>query len=281
MIVILLTQMQYTLECMKIIKFEEFLKKQSSNPVDLISNGFFSDRDIQTLVVKDHISFFKKVEKLISYLPFAIRHPQFIINFILPQIISSINRSPKINTDVKESETVRKCEIKASIANSFRPSIMLEIGTSYGVAAASFKNVMPYCQVYTVCPRVTSAFNNALDEANIGYFYNEKKLQVNQLWADSTTLDFTKLPKFDFVFIDGNHSFEYVYKDLNNVAKITRKAVLLDDYVPEKIARKLNMVYGPWNEGVVKAVDKFLMENPNMFRFQYLLKGTPYCLLIK
>ncbi|MDA1338525.1 MAG: class I SAM-dependent methyltransferase [bacterium] len=266
---------------MKIIKFEEFLKQQGSDPINLVSNGFFLNSDIQTLFDKDRSSFVSKVEKLISYFPFVVRHPQFIIDFILPQIISSIDTSSNTNSDVKESETVKKCEIKAGIANSFKPSRMLEIGTSYGVAAASFKKAMPYCEVYTVCPRLTAGYNNPLEESNIGYFYREKGLKVIQLWSDSTKLDFSKLPVFDVVYIDGNHSFEYVYKDLSNFANLTRKCIILDDYVSKKIANKYNMVYGPWNEGVVNAVNKFLIENPDMFREKYLIEGTPYCLLIK
>ena len=59
----------------------------------------------------------------------------------------------------------------------------------------------------------------------------------------------------DWIYIDGNHSYEYVIKDLNLYAPKVKVGgfVTGDDYG----------VKGWWNNGVKKAVTEFLKKNKN------------------
>jgi len=54
-----------------------------------------------------------------------------------------------------------------------------------------------------------------------------------------------------------------------------------DTYILREKANKNGIVYGPWNEGVVKATDDFLKNNPRLFKEAYWLEGTQLSVLIK
>lgn len=81
------------------------------------------------------------------------------------------------------------------------------------------------------------------------------------------------------VFIDGNHAYEYVKSDLKNAARVATRLVILDDYVMSKHSKKI--LFCPWNEGVVRAVDHFLERNKKIFKNAYWIKDTKYAVLIK
>ena len=166
------------------------------------------------------------------------------------------------------------------IAASFKPKTILEIGTYLGVGAASFKKAIPNCKVLTMNPKETGSTNNPVAAENIGVFYKKKKLKVTQIWADSTKFNYEKLPPIDVCFIDGNHVYEYVYKDLKNALSITKKCILLDDYVPKNENTK-GIAYGPWSEGVVEATNDFLKKNASEYSKAYWIKGTKYSVIIK
>jgi len=63
---------------------------------------------------------------------------------------------------------------------------------------------------------------------------------------------------FDWVYIDGNHMYEYVIEDLKTFwPKVKKRGVVMgDDY-----GRK-----GWWNNGVTKAVDEFVLNRDVNFR---------------
>jgi len=58
----------------------------------------------------------------------------------------------------------------------------------------------------------------------------------------------------DYVYIDGDHSYEAVVEDLRQAFRITRAGGMIccDDY----------LIKGWWTDGVVRAVNEFLAANP-------------------
>ncbi len=64
----------------------------------------------------------------------------------------------------------------------------------------------------------------------------------------------------DFVYIDGNHTFDYVTEDLNGWSKIVKKGGIISghDY---KGRRRGSSPLGRMELGVGKAVDKYIEEN--------------------
>jgi len=62
--------------------------------------------------------------------------------------------------------------------------------------------------------------------------------------------------KFDWIYIDGNHSYEFVKKDLENAFNVLNEngVIALDDYHSK----------GWWGDGVVKAVDECVAKDSNI-----------------
>jgi len=268
----------------KYISEDSFFKKYKSRKIDLVKEGFFSKKDIEEIQEIDNmLSMGDKVNTLVSYLKFSFRYPFFINSFLIPQVKQRLEKLlfNKSKIPWENGNLVRTNNLKARIATAFKPQTILEIGTYLGVGAATFKYNLPKSTIYTMSPKNTSGSNNPVFFEYLGFFYKKKQIKVKQIWADSTMYDYTKLPKIDFTYIDGNHEFEYVYSDLKKTSDITTRCVLVDDYIPIAQARNGDLVFGPWNEGVVRATDRFLKENRSLFKEAYWIKGSKFCILIK
>lgn len=247
-----------------------------------LENKLFNKSDVSYYLKLDKkLSKANRISTIVSYFIFAIFHPKFLYSFIIPQIYRAFfEKTDKNKSDWRKSNFILTNNLKASIAASLNPKKILEIGTYLGAGAASFKYVSPEAKIYTINPKENKDVNNPIEDQYIGYFCKKKKLKVIQIYADSTNFNFSKIGKMDLTFIDGNHSYSYVYKDIGNTSKITKKAILIDDYVPERESGN-GLVYGPWVEGVVKALDDYLRKNPKDFKEAYWIKKTKYALLIK
>lgn len=274
----------------KVIKKANFYKIFNVKEVDLVKLGLFNKKDLAGLrKIESAGSFYEKSSRLLSYLKYSITHPRFLFLFIIPKTLDylynylSFKRqasSNQIKVDISEIHPISNCILKANIAASFKPKVILEIGTYLGWGAASFKKVCPDCEVYTINPRTSKGSYNPINNKDIGSFYKRKGLKVKQIWADSNYFDYSGIPKVDVTYIDGNHDYEHVFKDLEKTSKITSKSIILDDYIP-KGRTDNKAVYGPWNEGVVKATDDFLLKNPKLFNQAFWIEETQLCVLVK
>lgn len=263
----------------KSISRKDFFARFKIKEIDLVKKGLFTQKDIDELVdTQDSLTYLEKISLLPSYLFFAFKHPKFLSTFIIPKLGLS-RESPSVNRHLllKDRNPIKNCILKASIAAAFHPTIILEIGTYLGWGAAAFKTACPGAEVYTINPKENYNANNPLHHRNIGSFYRKKKLQINQIWADSAVFDYNLIPKPDIVYIDGNHSYNYVYKDLTSCSRIVRKCIILDDFVTDTA----RYIYGPWNEGVVKATCDFVKKNRGLFKDAFHIKDSPLCIFIK
>jgi len=265
------------------IKKDNFFKKYRVKSIDLIQLGLFKESDLEDLNKVQNKFYLKGVlKKLFSYTIFSFKHPKFIKSFILNRLLFLINdKKNESVVSIKDSSTVSDCILLASITVSFKPKTILEIGTYLGWGSTSLKKACPSSDVYTINPKIDKDSNNPIDRESVGSFYKKKGFRVHQIWSDSTIFDYSTLPEIDVTYIDGNHEYDYVYKDLENVSKLTKKCVILDDYIPEDEANVKGFVYGPWNKGVVCATNDFLKDNPDIFKKAYWIKGTDFCVLVK
>jgi hypothetical protein len=99
----------------------------------------------------------------------------------------------------------------------------------------------------------------------------EKEILNGEVEIFRTTSDKyfrTNKYKFDLIYIDGNHLYDFVQKDISNsLDHINDNAlIILDDY-------KLK---GWWNDGVTKAIDYFvdakkikILDSPNLFNYHH------------
>jgi hypothetical protein len=108
---------------------------------------------------------------------------------------------------------------------------ILEIGTYDGFTALNIAaNLEDGGRVYTVdLPQDRAAFKSMISnasEANIvGSQYRDEKEadRIEQLWADSTTTDWTTFGSpFDAILVDGCHEYPYVRSDSLNAVNHVR-----------------------------------------------------------
>tara|TARA_B100001057_G_scaffold484881_1_gene563670 strand:+ start:476 stop:1072 length:597 start_codon:yes stop_codon:yes gene_type:complete len=80
------------------------------------------------------------------------------------------------------------------------------------------------------------------------YFENEIKISTVEIHRKTSDNFFNKNQNmFDLIYIDGNHLFDFVKRDIINSLKFIKKdgIIILDDY----------NVVGWWDDGITKAVD--------------------------
>jgi len=140
------------------------------------------------------------------------------------EILRPLNR--KIGTSVDLYELICIC----ALARQMRPRIAFEVGTFDGNTAVNIAaNAPDDCKVLTLdLPEdwdgslgisVPSNYNNVTDRSGVGSQIRGSGLEnrIEQIFGDSASFDWDRLPQpLDFVFIDGNHYYDYVRKDTEN-----------------------------------------------------------------
>lgn len=269
------------------VSLNDFKERFNVPDIDLVELGLFSEEDFKLL--EGEFGYLKGKHRFLHFIKdfhLIVRNPRQILTNLDQVVFNQIKDLKKFSDDkqkaLKDRYPVSDYILKASVAASFRPKNILEIGTFCGWGAASFKAAVPEATVYTINPKETADANNPIAEGKIGGAFRRKGLSVHQIWADSTKFDFSTLPPIDVTYIDGNHDYEFVYQDLENTSKVTTKAIILDDYIPSKSSPRGEVrSWGPWNKSVVSAVDDFLRYHQNAFSQAYWLEGTPVCVLVK
>jgi predicted O-methyltransferase YrrM len=92
--------------------------------------------------------------------------------------------------------------------------------------------------------------------------------KITQLWGDSATFDYsTYSKKFDLIFIDGAHTYEYVLSDSNNAIEILKDngIILWHDYSAS------------W-PGVVQALNELYKKNASFKNIMHI-RGTSLVIL--
>lgn len=228
----------------------------------------------------------KKIFDIVALLPLLPKElPRILRNF--PHIIMShVNRvrafySPK-NNSIVDIYPFSDYALKGNIIAAFKPRTLLEIGTSRGFGTVVFMSLLKHARCFTLNPKNNEGANNPIKNKEIGEVFKGKKLNITLLYKDSQTFDYSSLPSIDACYIDGNHEYQYVYNDLKNCAKITKKIVMLDDYIPTANSPRGDVFgWGWWNADVVRAVTDYITKYPKSFKVGYWIKGTPICILIK
>jgi predicted O-methyltransferase YrrM len=269
------------------ISLVDFKERFNVPDIDLVELGLFGEEDFKLL--EEAFGYLKGKRRFLHFIKdfhVMVRNPKQILLNLDQVVFNQIKDLKKFSGDqkraLKDRYPISDYILKASIAASFKPKTILEIGTFYGWGAASFKVAVPEATVYTINPKETVAANNPIMEGKVGEAFRKKGLLVHQIWADSTRFDFSTLPPIDVAYIDGNHNYEFVYQDLENTAKVVTKAVILDDYLPSKNSPRGEVrAWGPWNKSVTSAVDDFLRHHQNVFSQTYWIEETPIGVLVK
>ena len=145
------------------------------------------------------------------------------------QIIRSFDREPLLSMFPTEVVAL------AAIVRTLRPQRLLEIGTFEGNTTVNLAaNAPTDAHVVTVdlppdwdgeyATDVPSIHHNAAVGVQIGRQFLESPFRekVTQVFEDSGTFDWARYAPYDFILIDGCHTYEYALSDTRNALDVIR-----------------------------------------------------------
>lgn len=134
----------------------------------------------------------------------------------------------------------------AALVERHRPKTLFEVGTFDGRTTLNLAvSAGPEAKLFTLDLPPQQLADTKLDVHPEDVKYIDKKesgarfkgtpqeKQIEQLWGDSATFDFTPYAEsIDFVFIDGSHAYDYVLNDSNRAWGMTHagSVILWHDY---------------------------------------------------
>ena len=163
-----------------------------------------------------------------------LKRPNFFVSF---QVILFFAQSNLFNRDVKVTRSM-ETHFLATLIKELSPQTIFEIGTYNGFTTLHMAvNITPEsCRIFTLdLPPdydVQKAGNIAYDDLLViklsqktisQRFYKKHALEgkIKELYGDSAVFDFSPYyGKIDVVFIDGNHSLQYIKSDTENAFKM-------------------------------------------------------------
>jgi predicted O-methyltransferase YrrM len=159
------------------------------------------------------------------------------------------------------------------LLSALKPEKVLEVGTHIGAStlyiARALKNISPQVHVTTVDILDVNAQDApwkklGLEMSPAGY---AEKLQCRDhiSFKVSPAVEFMEKTqeKFDFIFLDGDHSSPAVYKEVAAALKVLKPGglILLHDYYPgaKPLFPNGNIIFGPF-----RALDRIHRESPKI-----------------
>ena len=164
------------------------------------------------------------------------------------------------------------------LAKRFKACNYFEIGTWRGESVVNVADVAGHCTTLNLSEKELLQRGLSEKYAALHGFFSKGNPLITHLEGDSQTFDFAGLKqKFDLIFIDGDHHFESVKKDTENVfAHLVhdKSIVVWHDYAyhPEKVRPE---VFAALYEGTPPEKRKKLVHVANTLCAVYLPEVLP------
>lgn len=180
----------------------------------------------------------KKINKILTAISELIRQPSLINNIIndneiwkrkvtdeygLPAGLPMIQISelfPEFNENLDSFSFLGGGSLPTDIAllkslcRSFEDASYFEIGTWRGESVRNVADVAKECYTLNLSKKEMLNLGMSKEYADAHAFFSKDLPNVTHLEGDSRTFDYAGLnKKFDLIFIDGNHHFDFVVSD--------------------------------------------------------------------
>lgn len=119
------------------------------------------------------------------------------------------------------------------IAQGFKDCEYLEIGSWRGESLANLSPVCKRCVSISLPDDMMRSLGMSEKIIGMQRFFSKDLPNVTHIGADSTKFDYSTLGKFDVIFVDGDHRFEAVKSDTENVFKLLKdenSVIIWHDY---------------------------------------------------
>ncbi len=164
-----------------------------------------------------------------------------------------LNKKRKISDIARVSVVQKKYgELLFRLVNYFQPKTILELGTSLGLSALYMSKAAPQAELITVegCPNTFAFAKQFLEDnnfsplrgdGNMSEGHGRRGVNLVNTPFESIFENIFAEKKFDFVYLDGNHTYEATIKYFNLLLKHTQpnSVLIFDD------------IY--WSPGMTKA----------------------------
>jgi len=176
-------------------------------------------------------------------------------------------------------------EIVCKYIKNITNGIFVEIGTDKGEFADFILSSNNSCVLYCVDPYTKyDEYNDAINNITGDKLYESVKTKLTYKYGNRIKFirkfshdAIDDIPNnIDFVYIDGNHSYNYVYQDIKDwYSKIKSNGIIIgDDAVDDDNTKRdeKNNVYIEWvpgcygEYGVIKAFEDFTTESPYSYK---------------
>lgn len=168
-------------------------------------------------------------------MPFGL--PQIDINTLFPDFNQTVSPYCYLSGATLPIDIA----ILKALARKYEVKTYFEIGTWRGESAANMASIVPECFTLNLSKNDIIKMCGSESYANLHGHYSKKMSNVEHLYGNSLKFDFKPYyKKCDMVFVDGDHHYETVKKDTENVfllLKNEKSIIVWHDYAfnPEEI----------------------------------------------
>jgi len=177
----------------------------------------------------------------------------------------------KYNIDPNADSPVQLPHRRDELARLFKEleyKVGAEVGVDRGLYAEELSKANPGVKLFCIDPWKIYRKNIDYKDQhvlNINYYNTRKRLrhyncEIIKKSSTGALKDFAS-ESLDFVYIDANHQFDYIWEDINGWTKVVKKGGIISGHDYRDQRHK--------NVGVSKAVDQYIKEHNIKYLFRF------------